>query len=195
MSKTTCFISYSHNDKNIIKFEKINNLVTDSSYYVNYSEKINKSRYSDETIWKYLHDRIAGSSCTILLLTEDLLTYNNEKIQYKYGDFLNSGWIYNEISASLRDWEDNRINGLICVVEDNLMYQIQIVNKTIYGYYKLPKILYENQDYIIFVSYSNFIKNHIEFVNKAIKNREEQIRSNGKRFKIVYDLHKKFSSW
>ncbi|MGL5438351.1 MAG: TIR domain-containing protein [Metamycoplasmataceae bacterium] len=192
MSKKTCFISYSHDYKNISKFEKINSLVTNFNDYINYSEKLDKSKSSNETIWKYLHDRIAGSSCTILLLTEDLLTYNKRKIEYKYNDFINSGWIYNEISASLRDWEDNRINGVVCIVEDHLTNKIIDFNNTIYGY-KLPKILFENQDYIVFVPYSYFIKYHSDIMDKAIKNREEQIKSNGKRFKIVYDLHNKFS--
>lgn len=143
MSKITCFISYSHDSKNMEKFKKIENLVSNSNYYINYSERVDKSRFSDQTIWEYLRDRIAGSSCTILLLTEDLFTYNKQKINYKFNSFINSGWIYNEISASLRDWKDNRINGIVCVVEDSLVNKIQILNRTIYGY-DLPEILKEN---------------------------------------------------
>lgn len=190
MSKITCFISYSHDSKNIEKFKKIENLVSNSNYYINYSERVNKSYFSDETIWDYLHDRIAGSSCTILLLIEDLFTYNRQKINYKINSFINSGWIYNEISASLRDRKNNRINGIVCVVEDNLANQIKILNGTIYGY-ELPEILKENIDYIIFVTYSEFTRNHYNYLTQAYENRRKQIESNGSKFNIKYDLHNK----
>lgn len=189
-SKITCFISYSHEEKNMQKFKKIEELVANSNYCINYSEKKDKSLFSNETIWKYLKDRIAGSSCTILLLTEDLLTYNKNKIDYKKGDFINSGWIYNEISASLRDWSDNRINGLVCVYEDHLKDKINVLNNTIYGY-KLPEILFINREYIVFVSYNDFVKNHNYFLFKSIENRMKQIKSDGKEFKIEYELHNK----
>lgn len=190
MSKITCFISYSRDSKNIDKFKKIENLVSNSNYCINYSERMNKSYFSDETIWKYLHDRIAGSSCTILLLTEDLFTYNKRKINYEFNSFINSGWIYNEISASLRDWKDNRINELVCVVEDNLVNKIKIFNNTIYGY-NLPKILDVNKNYIIFVTYSEFIRNYYTYLIQAYENRRKQIESNGCKFNIKYDLHNK----
>lgn len=191
-NKITCFISYSHDNNNIQKFKKLESLVTDSSYYVNYSEKKNKSAFSDETIWKYLHDRIAGSSCTILLLTEDILSYNNAKIAYKINDFINSGWIYNEISASLRDWKDNRINGLVCVIDDNLVSKIIDFNTSynlLTGYYHLPEILKVNSEYIVFVKFSDFINNHYQYLSNAIENRNKQIESNGNAFNIKYDLH------
>lgn len=190
MSKITCFISYSHDSKNMEKFKKIENLVSNSNYYINYSERVDKSRFSDQTIWEYLRDRIAGSSCTILLLTEDLFTYNKQKINYKFNSFINSGWIYNEISASLRDWKDNRINGIVCVVEDSLVNKIQILNRTIYGY-DLPEILKENINYIIFVTYSEFTRNHYNYLTQAYENRRKQIKSNGSKFNIKYDLHSK----
>ncbi|MGL4183984.1 MAG: TIR domain-containing protein [Metamycoplasmataceae bacterium] len=185
MSKITCFISYSHDKQNISKFKKINSLVANSNYYVNYSENKNKSNFSNDTIWNYLIKRIKGSSCTILLLTRDLLNNNKSKIEYKDNDFINSGWIYNEISASLRDWEDNKINGIVCVIEDSLIDS----NNTIK--YKLPEILDKNWKYIVFVSYSDFIENHTHFIEEALKNRKEQINSNRNKFKINYELHKR----
>lgn len=187
-NKITCFISYSHDNKNLSKFERIDKLVSNSNHYINYSEKMNISTFSDETIWNYLYSRISGSSCTLVLLTEDLFTYNKQKIDYKINDFINSGWIYNEISVSLGDWTDNRINGIVCIVEDSLIDKISVWNKTIYGY-KLPEILKKNKEYIIFVSYSDFIINHLKYIDMALKNREEQISSGNKAFKIKYNLH------
>lgn len=193
-NKITCFISYSNNYNNMQKFKKIESLVSNSSYCIDYSEKKDKRSFSDETIWKYLHDRIAGSSCTILLLTEDLFTNNSHKISYKLNDFINSGWIYNEISASLRDWKENRINGLVCVIDDHIMNNINgfgNVYDVLRKCYDLPEILNVNKKYIIFTTYSNFIREHHKYLDMAIENRRKQISSGGKEFKIIYDLHNK----
>lgn len=105
MEKITCFLSYSHDYRNEHSKNEVKKSVLLRDEIINYSENEDKSMFSDETIWNYLHDRISGSSCTILLLTWDLLNDNKEKISYTKGSFLKSGWIYNEISASLRDWK------------------------------------------------------------------------------------------
>lgn len=184
MSKVTCFISYSHESTNMNKFDRINQLVNHSTSLINYSERENKSNFSKETIWKYLHDRIAGSSCTILLYTQDLATYRRDKIDYIPGDFLNSGWVYNEISASLRDWDDNRINGLICVLCDG----IRLASNNAEGF-PLPRILTvrENYKYIVWVPYEDFINNPFHYINEALRKREEQIKI--RKYDIKHDPH------
>lgn len=194
--KITCFISYSHDEANTKKFNKINELIGNSNNCINYTERKNKSQFSDETIWNYLHDRISGSSCTIVLLTDDLMTRNKYKIDYKPGNFLDSGWIYNEISASLRDWKDNRINGVVCVIDDEWWDRISL-NKSEDGSgwatwnlkHELPEILDKNKEYIIFTKYSNFINDHLKYIQQAIDNRDKQINSSGNYFQIKYDLH------
>ncbi len=173
---TTCFISYSHDNINKEKVTKISNIVNGSSKLINFSEREDKSMYSEETIWKYLHDRIAGSTCTILFLTEDLLTYNNYKLGYVRNNFIESGWVYNEISASLRDWKDNRINGIVCVVEDHLASYIADSSGKI-DENKLHEILAVNSEYIVWVMYSEFLKNPHEFIDIAKAKRDEQIKS------------------
>ncbi len=185
---TTCFISFSHDRVNEQKVNRLNNIVNGSSSLINFSERKDKSMYSDETIWKYLHDRIAGSSCTILFLSKDLLTYNSKKLDYVKGDFINSGWIYNEISASLRDWKDNRINALVCVVDDEITDLIAYNNGVIKGS-SLPEILALNSEYIVWVTYSAFIANPHNSINQAKQRREDQIRSGNTKYRIVYDLH------
>ena len=194
--KITCFISYSHDEANTKKFNKINELICNSSNCINYTEKKDKSEFSDATIWNYLHGRISGSSCTIVLLTDDLMTRNKYKIDYKPGDFLHSGWIYNEISASLRNWGDNRINGLVCVIDDEWWDRINLnKSKNDSGFTKwnlkhdLPEILDKNKEYIIFTKYSSFINDHLKYIQLAIDNREKQMNSSGNYFKIKYDLH------
>ena len=203
--KITCFLSYSHCNENERKYTNIKEILTKSNNYVNYSENKDKSAFSNETIWNHLHDRICGSSCTIVLLTKDLVTYNKHKIEYKLYDFLNSGWVYNEISASLRDWNNNRINGIVCVYDDALLESIEVIfpiENTIYGKYRygipeyqIPEIITENKDYIVFASYSNFIWNHQYYIKEAYKRREDQIKSMGNEYKIVYDLHNAKKYW
>lgn len=192
--KITCFISYSHDKTNTKKFNKINELISKSGNYINYAERKDKSKFSRESIWNYLYGRISGSSCTIVLLTDDLMTRNKYKIGYELGNFLGSGWIYNEIMASLRDRKNNRINGLVCVIDDEWWDRIKL-NKTKNGSgfttlnskHDLPEILAKNEKYIIFTRYSNFISNHLKFIQLAIDNRDKQIKS--KCFQIKCKLH------
>lgn len=193
--KITCFISYSHDKANTKKIKKINELIGNSNNCINYAERKDKSKFSREAIWNYLYGRISGSSCTIVLLTEDLMTSNKNKIDYKLGDFLGSGWIYNEIIASLRDRKNNRINGLVCVVVDEWWNRIKL-NKTKNGLLglatwnlkrDLPEVLAKNEEYIIFTKYSDFTNNHLKYINQAINNRDKQIKS--KCFQIKCKLH------
>ncbi|AWX42993.1 TIR domain-containing protein [Metamycoplasma cloacale] len=118
--KINIFISFSHNYKNNYLCNKLQDKLNNEEYIINFSEKEDKSEYSIQTIWDYLASRIKQSSCTILLMTQDLLFENKHKISYIPNDFEHSGWIYKEISASLRDWKENRINGLVCVVEESI---------------------------------------------------------------------------
>ncbi len=154
MSKTTCFLSFSHENCNKHLFNEMQNLITQKPNLINYSEREDKSRFSDLTIWKYLLNRISRSSCTILLLTNDLTSYNRHKISYVKGDFLNSGWIYNELSASLRDWKDNRLNAVVCVLCDGL-------SECANGGIPKPEILTagDNSQYIVTVKYEDFKNN------------------------------------
>lgn len=183
MSKITCFISFSHEKENMNKFKEINQLVNKSPNLINYSERKDKSNFSKETIWEYLHDRIAGSSCTILLYTEDLSNNRRDKIEYIPKNFLESGWVYNEISASLRDRKDNKINGLVCVLCDGIKLVPIDQGKP------LPRILTagQNFDYIVWVSYEDFVKEPTKYINKALKKRDEQMKQN--KYYIKHDPH------
>lgn len=197
--KIACFISYSHDKENIKKFNKINELISNSNNCINYTERKDKSEFPREVIWNYLHDRISGSSCTIVLLTDDLMDRNKNryKIECRRGNFLHSGWVYKEISASLRNRKDNRLNGLVCVVDDKCLLDSTNLNKSKYGSgfstlnlkHDLPKILAKNKEYIIFTRYSSFINDHLKYIQKAIDNRNKQINSNGDHLQIKCNLH------
>ncbi len=181
MNKVTCFLSYSHESYNRPLFTRMQNFITQRPDLINYSEREDKSNCSDDTIWNYLHKRISGSTCTILLVTKDLLTFNKWKIGYVKGSFAKSGWIYNEISASLRDWEDNRINGLVCVLCDGISYSNFCSN--------MPEILKagDNSKYIVTTTYDEFIVNTRYYIQKALENRKQQIENH--KWQIVYNLH------
>ncbi|EGV00585.1 hypothetical protein MCSF7_02734 [Mycoplasmopsis columbina SF7] len=189
MSKTKYFLSYSHEHENKDKIQKIQETMKNWGHAINLSEREDKSKYNDETIWNYLKERISDSSLTILLYSEDLEERNKYKIEPS-NNFRNSGWIYNEISASLRDWKDNRINALICVIDEKIENDF-FYHDTIRTY-KLPQILYKNEEYIVFAKYSKFINdnNYLdEKIKEALKNRKEQIEKN--KFNINYELHRK----
>lgn len=121
-----------------------------------------------------------------------MLTTNRYKIEYKHNDFQNSGWVYKEISASLRNWKNSRINALICVIDDNIINKIKDFDKKHQGEFDLPEILKLNFKYILFSSYSVFFKCHEDILIESYKRREKQINSGGKAYKIKYNLHKKF---
>ncbi|AWX42475.1 Uncharacterised protein [Metamycoplasma cloacale] len=196
-NKVKTFISYSHGYKNNILFENLRDTLKNKGYILDFSEKEDKSEYSIQTIWDYLASRIKQSSCTILLMTQDLLFKNKHKISYIPNDFEHSGWIYKEISASLRDWKENRINALICVCEDEYVHHI--VNSghyynnvvTIRDKYPewCPEIISLNEWYIEFVSYDQFIKNPEYYINNALWKRRRQIESYGNAYSICYDPH------
>lgn len=179
---------------------------------VDYSEKTDYSDYSDEMIWNSLQNRIKGSSVTLLILSEDLVL--ERKGEAGYG-FKNSGWVYREISASLRDWENNRINGVVAVAPDDFYDKITYnggnciscgLNHTNYNNDKLNEILLENRfnvkskfkkstcaydklddSYISIVKMSDFIENPKIYLDNAYEKRNRQI--NNKEFEIKYDFH------
>ncbi|VEU79182.1 Uncharacterised protein [Metamycoplasma cloacale] len=196
--KINIFISFSHNYKNNYLCNKLQDKLNNEEYIINFSEKEDKSEYSIQTIWDYLASRIKQSSCTILLMTQDLLFENKHKISYIPNDFEHSGWIYKEISASLRDWKENRINGLVCVVEESIANwfreTVSVIEFTPFinrNYYLFPEILELNKKYIIFASYFDFFNNPSKFIKLALENRKKQINTNGEEFNIFYEPHNK----
>lgn len=82
----------------------------------------------------------------------------------------------------------------LCVVVDEWWNRIKL-NKTKNGSgwttwnskHDLPEILAKNEEYIIFAKYSDFINDHLKYINQAINNRDKQIKS--KCFQIKCNLH------
>ncbi|EGV00462.1 hypothetical protein MCSF7_02888 [Mycoplasmopsis columbina SF7] len=186
--KQKYFLSYSHEEKNKPKIEKIQEVMKEWGKAINLSEREDKSKFTDETIWNYLHKRIADSSLTILFYSFDLHSFNREKIEYVKDNFLASGWIYNEISASLRDWKNNRRNSLVCVIDEKL--ENMLFNSDKIKTNDLPEILKENNEYIVFAKYSEFVNNNYYLINSIYKanflNAREHLMKEGK---VKYNLH------
>ncbi len=182
MKRTNCFLSYSREEENKSIHSAITELINQKKKLINYSERHNKRSFKNEIIWNYLCNRISGSSCTILLLTKDLLDYNAKKINYVKGDFLESGWVYNEICASLQNRKNNCLNALVCVICNGMKLN-KIQNK-------LPKILKEgdNFEYITWVEYDDFLKEPYQFISDAMLKRRKQLRHS--KYSIVCNLHK-----
>ena len=102
------FISFRFSDGKKYKKELCD--LFDNNYYVSdFSEDIDRSNLSEETIKKYLYGKIAKSSVTIILLTKEALAHHKDNTG-KYDD-----WMYDEIRYSLEDRENNRTNGLIAI--------------------------------------------------------------------------------
>lgn len=124
--KTNVFISFSY-DASANKKETLEKKLSESNYAINYSEKVDRSEMSDDTIWKELKGRIAGSSVMIVIYSEDFERNKGGKClklkdnwNYNETPFHRQGWIYKEIRCGLRSQKHNDINGIIVVMPDEI---------------------------------------------------------------------------
>lgn len=101
------FISFRAKDGMRYK-EELEKLFRRSEYVIDCSEDKDRRGMSEDTIQKYLYDKLRGTSVTIVLLTP--MAVNHHKDINDYDD-----WMYDEIRFSLEDRENNRTNGLIAV--------------------------------------------------------------------------------
>lgn len=102
------FISFRFKDGNKYK-EELEEVFNDSVKVINCSENTDRSDMSDETIKKYLYNKLSNTSVTIVLLTPDAITHQKNWLG-KYDD-----WMHDEIRYSIEDRENNRCNGLVAV--------------------------------------------------------------------------------
>ena len=189
MSNTNVFVSFSFEEENLKIVNKIIKTLENNKQTINYSEKEDRSDSTDETIWKYLLNRIHGSSVTIVVLTKDLLTTNRHKIS-SGNQWNKCGWVYKEISASLRNWKNNNISGIIVVYDDELEFFLRNKN------YKIAKIIDHNRnnikgnysnldkDYISIVSLTSFLNNPVSIINN-VKHKRKYYEY----YNIEYDFH------
>ena len=102
------FISFRYSDGSCYK-EILSSLLAGNENTIDYSEDVDRSHLSEESIRHYLYAKLRRSSITIVILTP--LAIEHQKNSYgEYDD-----WMYDEIRYSLDDRENNRTNGIIAV--------------------------------------------------------------------------------
>ncbi|AXO91765.1 molecular chaperone Tir [Bacillus anthracis] len=105
---TNVFISFRFSDGNDLK-EELEELFNSSTEVFNRSENEDRSTMSEDTIQKYLYEKLKQTSVTIVLLTPKAVSYKKD-IWGLYDD-----WLYDELRYSLEDRNENRINGVVAV--------------------------------------------------------------------------------
>lgn len=102
------FISFRYSDGNKYK-EELVSILDKNLRTIDFSEDKDRSNMSEETIQKYLYDKIRKTSVTIILLTPNAI---NHKKNF-FGEY--DDWMHDEIRFSLEDREQNRTSGLVAV--------------------------------------------------------------------------------
>lgn len=111
------FISFRYSDGHEYK-DELASLFNDSDDTVDYSEDEDRSHMSEDSIRKFLYEKLKRSSVTIMLLTPQAIDYHTtiQRISYSYQyNTVFDDWIYDEIRYSLEEREGNATNGLVAV--------------------------------------------------------------------------------
>lgn len=190
------FISFRFSDGNYYK-KKLEELFDASTEVINSSEDVDRSSMSENTIQKYLYDKLKHTSVTIVLLTPESVRHKKNHLG-NYDD-----WMYDEIRYSLEDRQDNRCNGLIAIYVpeaeslvlehsvhkceickkektcisikyfDNLVRKNMMNIKPSFKHNKCTNLYDRDSDsYCSLVSWNEFISNHEYYIDQAAKKRE-----------------------
>ena len=83
------FISFRYKDGNKYK-EDLSKLFASSNTVINCSENVDRSRMSEETIKRYLYDKLKNTSVTIVLLTPEAINHQKKYngFSYVYDDWI-----------------------------------------------------------------------------------------------------------
>lgn len=182
------FVSFRYHDGHLYK-EKLDKIFDESTKIINCSEDVNRSQLSEDSIKRYLYNKLSNTSVTIVILTPEAVNYQKNIWSNSYDD-----WIYDEVRYSLDDRVGNRTNGLVAVYTDEAKPLIMDVasngRKTIHHFNNL---VYENMmnvkpefkvnkeegifdsrwdSYCSLVSWSEFIGNYRKYIDEAAKKRD-----------------------
>lgn len=187
------FISFRYNDGHKYK-EYLSRLFSASDTVINHSESQDRSNMSEDTIKRYLYDKLRNTSVTIVLLTPQAINHQKKSTIYGY---VYDDWMYDEIKYSLDDRDGNRCNGLIAVYTPeakNLVIESMpnsesttiksfdnLVRKNMFNirknYKHNPKAgIYDSKldHYCSLVSWDTFINNFDYYIELAAKKRENK---------------------
>lgn len=177
------FISFRFSDGNEYK-QELEKLLENKSYTINVSESIDRSYQTEDTIKKYLFEKIADSTVTIVILTPEAI---NHKRNY-YGNV--DDWMYDELRYSLEDRNYNKTSGVIAVYTssaenivksyDNIINEFSnLVRKNMFNVKNnCKKCTTLNRwdaledHYISLVSWSDFIQNPKKYIDNALSKRD-----------------------
>jgi len=183
---TKVFVSFRFSDGNEYKKEIVS-LLEEKNYSVDVSEDEDRSEFSDDTIQKYLYDKIRESSITVVILTPKAINY--QRTNGKIDD-----WLYDEVSYSLKQYDGKRSNGVIAVYpekSENLIFSHVDGDKRIIrdlenltkknslnvkDKYKVnpDQNWYNDAEdcYVSFVKYANFKANMQNYLDNAIDKKD-----------------------
>ena len=183
---TNVFISFRYEDGIRYK-EYLSNLFDKNSDTIDYSEDVDRSQMSDDTIRRYLYGKLRRSSVTIVILTPKAINHK-KNWRGEYDD-----WMYDEIRYSLENRESNRTNGLIAVYTpevaemivkkqpsgtttvfnvDNLFRKNMMNIKPQYKKNTTEGVFDRDYDsYCSLISWNDFINNKGKYVDIAVQKR------------------------
>lgn len=175
-------------------------LIDQSEDVIDCSEDEDRSNMSEETIKKYLYNKLQRTSVTIVLLTPEAIEYNKDFRTGKYDD-----WMYDELRFSLEDRAYNTTNGVIAVYTEeakNTLISASIHNcdvckkeDTVSILKNFNNLVRENMlnikdsfkknhcngiydsledSYISLISYDDFISDINKYIDNAISKKERR---------------------
>lgn len=190
------FISFRFKDGNNYKL-KLEEKFKSNADIINCSESKDRSQMTEDTIQKYLYDKLRNTSVTLILLTPEAINYKRDYFG-KVDD-----WMYDELRYSLDDREGNRSNAILAVytpeakkyiIEENnnndaitikdfnnLVRKNMFNVKDIYKFDKNSKYYNSNYDhYCSLISWDNFISDPNKYIDIALEK-----RNNIKHYEII----------
>ncbi len=178
------FISFRMSDGGKIKENLVEKL---KDWTINKSEEVDRRGMTDETIKRYLYEKLADSSLTIVLLTPNAINYETEEYTEKIND-----WLYDELRYSLENREGNKTNGVLAIYTEEAKSQLiddsgetikinnfnNLVRKNMFNikssYKKNPNQNIYDSDYdhyISLISLNSFLANPKKYIDIAIEKR------------------------
>lgn len=179
------FISFRFSDGEKLKSDLVEKLEK-QDLIVDKSESKDRSGMTEETIKKYLYEKLADSSITIVLLTPNAITYNKNHSVI-------DDWLYDELKYSLDDRAGNKTNGVIAIYTEEaknklindsdgtkaIKYFENLVRKNMFNVKAKYKKSQEtdswdsNYDhYISLISLNDFLSNPKKYIEIAIEKRD-----------------------
>lgn len=108
---TNVFVSFRFKDGKDLK-EELVKLFDSSTEVINRSEDVDRTDMTEETIRKYLYNKLKDTSVTVVILTPEAINYRTNWLS-EYDD-----WLYDELRYSLEDRSENRTNGVVALYTD-----------------------------------------------------------------------------